>query len=82
MTNEGDVNVASTTNIRMDGGRKIFKEKRHHKSSKEMLFDPTPSKELTCHPHFTIETSDDDCGNEAIDATIGEEWDTRGQMES
>ena len=81
MTNEGDVNVSSTTTIRMDGGRKIFKEKRHHKSSKEMFFDPTPTKALTCHQHLTIEVSGDEYGDDAIDATIREEWVTRVQME-
>ena len=81
MTNEGDVNVASTTTIRMDGGSKICKGNKHHKSSKEMLFDPTPRKALTCHPHLTIEASDDEYGDDAIDPTIKEEWVTRVQME-
>ena len=82
MTNEGDVNVSSTTTIRMDGESKICKANKHHKSSKEMLFDPTPTKALTCHPHLTIEASGDEYGDDVIDATIKEEWDTRGQMES
>ena len=81
MTNEGDVNVASTTTIRMDGGSKICKGNKHHKSSKEMLFDTTPRKALTCHPHLTIEASDDEYGDDAIDPTIKEEWVTRVQME-
>ena len=73
MSNEGDVKVSSTTTIRMDGGSKICKANKHHKSSKEMLFDPTPTKALTCHPHLTIEASDDEYGDNAIDATIKEE---------
>ena len=81
MTNEGDVNVSSTTTIRMDGGSNICKENKHQKSSKEMLFDPTPSKPLTCHLHLTIETSDDDYGDEAVDATIGEECVAGVQMD-
>ena len=44
MTNEGDINVDSTTTIKMDGGSKILKGNKHHMSSKEMLFDPTPRK--------------------------------------
>ena len=81
MTNEGDVNVASTTTIRMDGGSKICKANKHHKSSKEMLFDPTPKKALTCHQHLTIEASGDYYGDDSIDATIREEWVTRVQIE-
>ena len=81
MTNEGDVNVSSTTTIRMDGGRKICKANKSHKSSKEMLFDPTPRNALTCHPHLTIEASGDEYGDDVIDATIKEEWVTRVQME-
>ncbi|KAG5596680.1 hypothetical protein H5410_037912 [Solanum commersonii] len=36
MVNEGDFNAASTTNVRLDGGKKSRKENKHHKSSKEM----------------------------------------------
>ena len=57
----------------MDGRSKICKAYKHHKSSKEMLFDTTPTKALTCHPHLSIEASDDEYGDEAIDATIREE---------
>ena len=81
MTNEGVVNVSSTTTIRMDGGSKICKANKHHKSSKEMLFDPTQRTALTCHPHLTIEASGDEYGDDVIHATIREEWITRVQME-
>ena len=64
----------------MDGGSKILKGNKHHMSSKEMLFDPTPSKVLTLHPHLTIQASDDEYGHESIDFTIGEEWVTRFQI--
>ncbi|KAG5629152.1 hypothetical protein H5410_000869 [Solanum commersonii] len=73
ITNEGDVNVTSTTNIRLDGGRKICKGKKHHKSSNKMLLDHTPSETLICHPPSTIEASDDEHGDEAIDITAREE---------
>ncbi|TMW89010.1 hypothetical protein EJD97_017763 [Solanum chilense] len=81
MTNKGEINISSTTTIKMDSGCKICKGNKHHKSSKEKLFDPTPSKALACHRHLTIETSDNYYGDEAIDATIGQEWVTRVQME-
>ena len=81
MTNEGDGNVSRSTTIRMDGGSKICKANKHHKSSKEMFFDPTPTKALTCHPHSTIEASGDVYGYDVIHATISEEWVTRVQME-
>uniref|UniRef100_M1BKU1 Uncharacterized protein n=1 Tax=Solanum tuberosum TaxID=4113 RepID=M1BKU1_SOLTU len=74
MANEGDVNAASTTNVRLDGERKNHKGKKHHKSSEEMLLNPTPSETLTSHPHSTTEASDDDRGEEPIDVTPGEEW--------
>ena len=81
MTHEGEENVSRTTTIRMDGGSKICKANKHHKSSKEMLFDPTPRKALTCHPHLTIQANGDEYGGDSIDAIIREEWVTRVQME-
>ena len=36
MTNEGDINVASTTTIKMDGGSMMCKGNNYHKWSKEM----------------------------------------------
>ncbi|KAK4734083.1 hypothetical protein R3W88_008344 [Solanum pinnatisectum] len=74
MTNEGDVNAASTTNIRLDGGKKNRKGKNNQKGNEEMLLDLTPSKALTSHPPSTTEASDDDRGEEPIDITPGEEW--------
>ncbi|KAG5624594.1 hypothetical protein H5410_009812 [Solanum commersonii] len=74
MPNEGEVNAASTTNIRLDGRKKNRKGKKHQKSNEEMLLDPTPSEALTFHPHLTTEASDDELGEEAIDLTAGEKW--------
>ena len=81
MTNEGDKNVSRTTTIRMDSRSKICKANKHHKSSTEMLFHPTPRKAITCHPHLTIEASGNEYGGDAIDGTMREEWVTRVQME-
>ncbi|KAG5580106.1 hypothetical protein H5410_050733 [Solanum commersonii] len=77
MTTKGDVNAPSTTNVRPDGGKKNRKGKKHQKGSEEMLLDPTPSKALTSHTFSTIESSDDDRGEDPIDFTPGEEWITR-----
>uniref|UniRef100_M1AFJ1 Uncharacterized protein n=1 Tax=Solanum tuberosum TaxID=4113 RepID=M1AFJ1_SOLTU len=81
MANEGDVSAASTTNIRLDGGKKNHKDKKHQKSNEEMLLDPTPSEVLTSHPPLTTEASDDEIGEEAIDITAGEEWVARVEVE-
>ena len=67
MTNEGDVNAASTTNVRLDGGKKHRKIKNPQKGHEGMLPDPTPSKALTSHPPSTTEASDDELGKENID---------------
>ncbi|KAG5629623.1 hypothetical protein H5410_001340 [Solanum commersonii] len=80
MANEGDVNAASTTDVRLDGGKKNYKGKKHQKSNEEILLDPTPSEALTFHPPSTTETSDDELGKKAIDVTIGEEWITRVEV--
>ncbi|KAG5610508.1 hypothetical protein H5410_021789 [Solanum commersonii] len=80
MATEGDINAASTTNIRPNGGKKARKGKKHQKGPEEMLFDPTPSEALTSHPPSTIEASDDDRGEEPIDVTLGEEWIARVEM--
>uniref|UniRef100_M1CXV7 Uncharacterized protein n=1 Tax=Solanum tuberosum TaxID=4113 RepID=M1CXV7_SOLTU len=74
METEGDVNAASTTNVRSDGGKKNRKGKKNLKSSEEMLLDPTPSEALTSHPPSTTKASDDDLGEEHIDVIPGEEW--------
>ncbi|KAG5619677.1 hypothetical protein H5410_004895 [Solanum commersonii] len=80
MATEGDVNAASTTNIRPDSGKKARKGKKHQKSHEEMLLDPTPSKALTSHPPSTTEASDDERGEEAIDITTGGEWVSRVEV--
>uniref|UniRef100_M1BE57 Uncharacterized protein n=1 Tax=Solanum tuberosum TaxID=4113 RepID=M1BE57_SOLTU len=80
MTNEGDVNAASTINVRLEGGKKNRKGKKHQKSNKEMLLDPTPSEALTSQPPLTTEASDDELGEEAIDVTAREEWVVRVEM--
>uniref|UniRef100_M1C067 Uncharacterized protein n=1 Tax=Solanum tuberosum TaxID=4113 RepID=M1C067_SOLTU len=53
MANKGDVNAASTTNVRSDGGKKNRKGKKHQKSNGEMLLDHTPNEALTSHPPST-----------------------------
>ncbi|KAG5581380.1 hypothetical protein H5410_052007 [Solanum commersonii] len=80
MTNEGDVNAASTTNVCSERGKKNRKGKKHQKGSEEMLLDPTPSEALTFHPPSTIEASDDELGEEVIDFTAREEWVARVEM--
>uniref|UniRef100_M1B5P3 Uncharacterized protein n=1 Tax=Solanum tuberosum TaxID=4113 RepID=M1B5P3_SOLTU len=49
MTDEGDVNAASTTNVRLDGGKKNRKGKKHQKVSDddhgEEPIDVTPGEE-------------------------------------
>ena len=72
MTTEGDVNGASTTNVRMDGGKNNWKGKKHQKGNEEVLHEPTPTKALTSHPPSTIKASDDELGEDAIDVTAGE----------
>uniref|UniRef100_M1BXD6 Peptidase A2 domain-containing protein n=1 Tax=Solanum tuberosum TaxID=4113 RepID=M1BXD6_SOLTU len=80
MAIEGDVNAASTTNFKLDGGKKTHKGKKHQKSNEEMLLDPTPSEALTYHPPSTTKASDDELGEEAIDVTAGEGWIARVEM--
>ncbi|KAG5585526.1 hypothetical protein H5410_045960 [Solanum commersonii] len=53
MTNEGDFNATRNNNIYLDGGNKSCKGKKHHKSSEEVLLDPTPSEVLTSHRPLT-----------------------------
>ena len=45
-----------------------------------MLLDPTPSEALTSHSPSTIEESDDEIGEDAIDVTTGEEWVARVEV--
>ncbi|KAG5616166.1 hypothetical protein H5410_015990 [Solanum commersonii] len=45
-----------------------------------MLLDPIPSEALTSQPPSTIEASDDELGEEAIDVTAREEWVARVEM--
>ncbi|KAG5629895.1 hypothetical protein H5410_001612 [Solanum commersonii] len=80
MANEGDVNASSTTNIRLDGGKKNRKGKEHQKSNEEMFLDPLPSEALTFHPPLTTEARDDELGEKAIDVTAREEWVARVEM--
>uniref|UniRef100_M1AKD3 Uncharacterized protein n=1 Tax=Solanum tuberosum TaxID=4113 RepID=M1AKD3_SOLTU len=80
MATEGDVNAASTTNVRSDGGRKSRKGKKHQKSNEEMLLEPTQSEALTSQPPSTTETSDDERGEEPIDVTAGKEWVARVEV--
>ncbi|KAG5591568.1 hypothetical protein H5410_042082 [Solanum commersonii] len=68
MAIEGDVIAASTTNVRLKGGKKNCKGKKHQKGSEEMLLDPTLSEVLTSHPPSTTEASDDDRGDKNINS--------------
>ncbi|KAG5586909.1 hypothetical protein H5410_047343 [Solanum commersonii] len=70
----------STTSVRLDGGKKNRKGKKHQNSNKKMLLNPTPSEALTSHPHSTTETSDEELGEEAIDVTVRDEWIARVEM--
>ena len=81
MDNEGDLNAASTTNVRLEGGRKNRKGKKHQKSSEEMLLNRIPSEVLTSHPPSLTKASEDDRGEEPIDVTPEEEWITRVETE-
>ncbi|KAG5590482.1 hypothetical protein H5410_040996 [Solanum commersonii] len=80
METEGDVNDASTTNVRPEGGKKNRKGKKHQKGCEEMLLNPTPSEALISHPPSTTEASDDELGEEAINVTAGEEWVARVEV--
>ncbi|KAG5595791.1 hypothetical protein H5410_037023 [Solanum commersonii] len=80
MATEGDVNAASTTNIRPDGEKKAQKGKKHQKGHEETLLDPTPNEALTSHPPSTTKASDDEPGEEAIDVTAGEKWVSRVEV--
>ena len=73
MATKGDVNCAYTTNVRMDGGKKNRKRKKHQKGNEEVMLEPTPSEALTSHPPSTAEASDDELRKDAIDVTAGEE---------
>ncbi|KAG5596132.1 hypothetical protein H5410_037364 [Solanum commersonii] len=80
MANKGDFNATSITNVRLDSGKKLRKGKKYHKSSEEMLLDPTPSETLISHPPSTTEENDDKHGDEVIDVTTREEWGVRIEM--
>ncbi|KAG5570019.1 hypothetical protein H5410_059785 [Solanum commersonii] len=61
MTNKGDINASSTTNVRQDGGKKQRKGRKPLKSNEELLLDPTPSEALTSHSFSTTEASGNKC---------------------
>uniref|UniRef100_M1DF96 Uncharacterized protein n=1 Tax=Solanum tuberosum TaxID=4113 RepID=M1DF96_SOLTU len=82
MANERNVNAASTTNVRLDGGKTNHNAKKNHKSSEEMLLDSTPREMLTSHQHLTTVASNDEHSEEAIDITVEEEWVARVEMAS
>ena len=73
MTIEGDINGASTTNIHLDGGKKIWKGKKNKKGNEEVLPTPNPSDVITSHPPSITEVSDDELGEDVINASTGEE---------
>jgi len=74
MTNKGDINVSSTTNVRQDSGKKHWKGRKHLKSNEKLLLDPKPSEAPTSHPLSTTEASDNERDEELIDVTSGVEW--------
>lgn len=63
MATKRDVIAASTTNVRMDNGKKDRKGKKHQKCNEVILLDPTPCEALTFHPLLTIEANDDKFGH-------------------
>uniref|UniRef100_M1DG19 Uncharacterized protein n=1 Tax=Solanum tuberosum TaxID=4113 RepID=M1DG19_SOLTU len=74
MTNEGDINVSSTTNVRQDGGKKHRKGRKHLKSNEKLLLDPKPSEASTSHALSTTEASDNERDEEPINVTSRVEW--------
>lgn len=81
MTTKEDTNASSTTNVKLGGGKKHRKGRKHFKCSEEMLLNPTPTEELTSHPFSTIEAIDDERGEEAINVIPEVEWVARIDME-
>ena len=81
MTNEGNVDSASTSNVHMDGGKKNQKVKKHHKGNEKMLPELTPSETQTFHPPTIVDGSDKEIGEDALDVTAREEWVARVEME-
>lgn len=77
MVSEGDINAASTINVRVKGGKKNCEGKRDQISNDKMLLDPTPNEVLTSHPPSTTKPSDDELGEEVIDVTAREKWVTQ-----
>ncbi|TMX02943.1 hypothetical protein EJD97_019204 [Solanum chilense] len=80
MANEGDVNGASTSNVRMDGGKKNRKVKKNQKGNKEMLPEIAPSEVLNSHPPSTVGASDEEVGEDSVDVTTGEDWVARVEV--
>ena len=74
MTTEGDINGASTTNVRLDGGIKNRKGKKHQKGNEEVLPELRPSEALISHPPTTVEASDEEMGKDVIHVIAGEKW--------
>ena len=60
MATEEDINGTSTTNIRMDGGKKNRNWKKHQMGSQKVMDDSTPSEVLTSQQPSTVEASDDE----------------------
>ena len=80
---KGDVNGASTTNVCIDGGKNNRKGKKYQKGNEEMLPDPTPSEALTSHPPSNTKESNEEMGEDTIDAQLeknvskGWKWQSR-----
>ena len=75
MTNEGDVIGASTTtNVRMNGGKKNKKMKKQQKGNEGILPETTPSEVQTSHPPTIVDGSDEETNEDDVDATTRKEW--------
>ena len=58
----------------LDGGKKNRKGKKHQKGNEEVLPELRPSEALISHPPTTVEASDEEMSEDAIDVPAGEEW--------
>lgn len=69
MENEGDIDPASTANVKQDDGTNHQKGRNNLKKNDELMYDPTPSEVLTSHSPSSTEASDDERGEKPVDIT-------------
>ena len=81
MAIERDLNVTSTTNTRLDSGKKNWKGKKQQKNNNKVLHDPTQTKVLTSYPPLVTEACNDEVNEDAIDYSAGEEWVVRVEFQ-